>query len=133
MTSFPHNLVLDSQPRFGLTLSECLHLYNFLINQRFFMKLVAKYSASVSLSDQVHVKVCNPIPLREDAQKWWMDSDNYRLPTEHAYSISSPCEPYGSGELKIRNKPKPCRLSNIVGQWFCRNVSILFQAPLMSR
>ena len=27
------------------------------------MKLVAKCSASVSLSDQVHVKVCNPIPL----------------------------------------------------------------------
>ena len=63
MTSFPNNLVLDSQPRFGLTPSESLNLYNFLINQRIFMKLVAKCSASVSLSDQVHVKVCNPISL----------------------------------------------------------------------
>ena len=27
------------------------------------MKLVAKCSASVSLSDQVHIKVCNPISL----------------------------------------------------------------------
>ena len=27
------------------------------------MKLFAKCSASVSLSDQVHGKVCNPIPL----------------------------------------------------------------------
>ena len=34
MTSFPHNLVLDSQPRFGFTLSEFLNLKNFLINQR---------------------------------------------------------------------------------------------------
>ena len=62
MTSFPHNLVLDSQPCLGLTLSECLNLNNFLINQRIFMKPVAKCSASVSLSDQVHVKVCNSIP-----------------------------------------------------------------------
>ena len=64
MTSFPHNLVLDSQPRFGLTLSEILNLYDFLINKRIFMKRVAKCSASVSLSYQVHVKVCNPIPLK---------------------------------------------------------------------
>ena len=32
MTSLPHNLVLDSQPRFGLTQSQFLNLYNFLIN-----------------------------------------------------------------------------------------------------
>ena len=64
MTSFPHNLVLDSQPRFGLTPSECLNLYSFLINRLVFMKLVAKCSASLSQSDQVYVKVCNPIPLR---------------------------------------------------------------------
>ena len=63
MTSFPHNLVLDSKPRFGLTPSECLNLYNFLINQRVFMELFAKGPASVSLFEQVHVKVCNPIPL----------------------------------------------------------------------
>ena len=69
MTSFPHSLVLDSQPRFGLTLSECLNLYNFLINQWVFIKIVAKCSASVSLSDQVHVKVCNPIPLRKTLAK----------------------------------------------------------------
>ena len=64
MASFSHNLVLDSQPRFGLTPSECLNLYSFLINQQVSMKLVAKCSASVSQSDQVYVKVCNPIPLR---------------------------------------------------------------------
>ena len=29
------------------------------------MKLVAKCSASLSLPDQVHVKVCNPIPLSD--------------------------------------------------------------------
>ena len=29
------------------------------------MELVAKCSAYVSLSDQVHVKVCSPIPLRK--------------------------------------------------------------------
>ena len=63
MTSFPHSLVLDSQPRFGLAPSECSNLFNFLINQRVFMKLVAKCSSSVSLSGQVHVKVCNPISL----------------------------------------------------------------------
>ena len=28
------------------------------------MKLVAKCSAFISLSDKVHVKVCNPIPVR---------------------------------------------------------------------
>ena len=32
------------------------------------MKLVAKCSASVSLSYQVHVNVCNPIPLRMNGQ-----------------------------------------------------------------
>ena len=64
MTSFPHSLVLDLQPRVGITPSECLNLYNFLINQQVFMKLVAKCSSSVSLSDQLHAKVCNPIPLK---------------------------------------------------------------------
>ena len=63
MTSFPHNLVLDSQPHFGLTKLKSLNLFNFLINQRIFMKIVAKCSAFISLSYQVHVKVCNPIPL----------------------------------------------------------------------
>ena len=57
MTSFPHNLVLDSQPRFGLAPSEILNLYNFLINKRIFMKLVAKCSAFVNLSYQELVKV----------------------------------------------------------------------------
>ena len=42
MTSLPHNLVLDSQPHFGLTHSEVLNLYNYLINQRIFIKFVAK-------------------------------------------------------------------------------------------
>ena len=32
MTSLPHNLILDSQPCFGLTQSEFLKLYNLLIN-----------------------------------------------------------------------------------------------------
>ena len=62
MTSFPHNLVLDSQPRFGLTQSEFLNLYSFLINERIGIKIVAK-SDLRSLSYQVHVKVCNPIPI----------------------------------------------------------------------
>ena len=43
MTSFPHNLVLDTQPRFGLTQANILKLYNFLINWRILMKIVAKY------------------------------------------------------------------------------------------
>ena len=30
--SFPHNLVLDSQPHLGLTSSEFLNLHKFLIN-----------------------------------------------------------------------------------------------------
>ena len=63
MTSFPHNLVLDSQSRFGLTPSEFLNLNNFLINKWIFMKLVAKCSTSVCLSYQAHVKDCNPISL----------------------------------------------------------------------
>ena len=63
MTSFPHNLVLDSEPRFGLTQFEFLNLYNFLINKPIFMKIVAKSSDLISLSYTVQVKVCNPIPL----------------------------------------------------------------------
>ena len=63
MTSFPHNRVLNTQPRFALALSEFLNRYNFLMNLQIFMKIVAKCSAFVSLSYQVHVKVCNPIPL----------------------------------------------------------------------
>ena len=42
MTSFPHSLILDLQPHFELTLSECLNLYNFLINLPIFMKILAK-------------------------------------------------------------------------------------------
>ena len=63
MTSFPHNLVFDSQPRFGHTQSDFLNLYNFLINLWIFVKIVAKCSAFVSLSYQVHLKVCNSILL----------------------------------------------------------------------
>ena len=63
MTSFPHYLVLDSQPRFGLKKLEFLNLYNFLIDYRILMKLDAKCSAFESLSYHEHVKVCNPIPL----------------------------------------------------------------------
>ena len=70
MTSFPHNLVLDSQPRFGLTSSEVLNLDNFLINKQILMKLVAKCSAFVSVSYQVHIKVCNPIPLNIRYRNW---------------------------------------------------------------
>ena len=50
--SFPHNHVLDSQPRFCLTQSEFSNLYNFLINVQIFMKCVAKSSAFVNLSCQ---------------------------------------------------------------------------------
>ena len=69
MTSFPHNLVLDSQPRFGLTQFEFLNLYNFLINLSIFMKIDTKCSDFVSLSYQVQVKVCNPISLTSN--KFW--------------------------------------------------------------
>ena len=63
MTSLPHNLVMDTQPRFGLIQSKFLNLCNFLINWRILMKIVAKCLAFVSLPYQVHVKVCNLIPL----------------------------------------------------------------------
>ena len=63
MTSSPHNLVLDIQSRFGLAQSTFLNLSNLLINRRILMKIVAKCLAFVSLSYQVHVKVCNHIPL----------------------------------------------------------------------
>ena len=49
MTSFPHSLVLSSQPRFEVIPSEFSNLYNFLINERIFMKLVAKCLAFVTL------------------------------------------------------------------------------------
>ena len=64
MTSFPHCLALDSPPRFELTPSEFLNPYNFLISWPIFMKIVVKRSAFVCLSYKVHVKVCNPIPLK---------------------------------------------------------------------
>ena len=63
MTSFPHYLVLDSQPLFGPTQLEFLNLYTFLIDYRIFMKLFANCSAFTSLSYQEHVKVCNPTSL----------------------------------------------------------------------
>ena len=65
MTSFPHNLVLDPQPRFGLTPVEYSVVYNFLISKPIFMKIVAKCLACVFLSYKVHVTVCNPIPLKK--------------------------------------------------------------------
>ena len=57
MTSFPHNLVLDIQSHFELAKSTFLNLFNFRINWRILMKIVAKCLAFVSLSYQVHVKV----------------------------------------------------------------------------
>ena len=42
MTSLPHNLALDTQHRFGLTESEFINLYNFLINKPIFINFVAK-------------------------------------------------------------------------------------------
>ena len=68
MKSFPHSLVLDSQPRFELIPSNFSNPYNFLINQPIFMKNVAKCSAFECLSYKVHVKVCNPIPLKLTAE-----------------------------------------------------------------
>ena len=63
MTSFPHNLILDSQTRFGLSLSQFLNIYNFLINKQIIIKIAAKCSVFVSFSYQVHVKIYNLIPL----------------------------------------------------------------------
>ena len=68
MTSFPHNLVLDSQPRFGFTPSQFLNLYDFLIDLQIFMKIGAKCSAFLSLAYQVHVKVCNHISLNPNTK-----------------------------------------------------------------
>ena len=34
----------------------------------------------------------------------WTDDDGRRQTTDHGYTISSPCEPEGSGELKIQTK-----------------------------
>ena len=48
------------------------------------MKLVAKCSASVSLSDQVHVKVCNPIPL---IQAQWISQTLAKPKPISAYSF----------------------------------------------
>ena len=66
MTSPPHNLVLDSQPRFGLTKSEFLNLYSFLINQRIFIKFVAKCQSLQPTSSEFKDNICNPIPLSKD-------------------------------------------------------------------
>ena len=63
LTSFPHNLVLDTQPRFGLTQSEFLNNHNVLINLRIFMKIAARCSAFINLSYKVHLKVCYLISL----------------------------------------------------------------------
>ena len=85
MTSFPHNLVLDIQPHFGLAQSTFLNLYNFLINWRILMKIVAKCLAFISLSYQAHVKVCNPIALRHCIQfrkKWYHCLSNIRAVIE---------------------------------------------------
>ena len=54
--SIPHNLVLESQPGFGLIPLEFLNLYNFLINKRIFMKIVAKCLVFISIAYQVRVK-----------------------------------------------------------------------------
>ena len=48
----------------------------------------------------------------EDLRKWWTTDDGRTTDgrtddgrtTEHGYTISSPCEPDGSGELKTRCK-----------------------------
>ena len=32
----------------------------------------------------------------------WTDDDGRRWTTDHGYTISSPCEPEGSGELKMK-------------------------------
>ena len=49
MTSLPPNLVLDSQPRFGLTKSD--------------LKFVAKCLSLQSPSSEFKDNLCNPIPL----------------------------------------------------------------------
>ena len=64
MTSLPHNLVLDVKPRFGLTKSEFLNLYNILINQRIFIKFVAKCKSLQPISSEFKDNLCNPIPIK---------------------------------------------------------------------
>ena len=63
LTSLPHNLVLDPQPRFGLTQSDFLKLYNFLITKRIFIKFIAKCKSLQLPSSEFKDNLCNPIPL----------------------------------------------------------------------
>ena len=63
MKSFPHNLVLDSQPRFGFIQSEFSNLYNFLKNWRIFIKFVAKCLSFQPSSFEFENNLCNPISL----------------------------------------------------------------------
>ena len=59
---FPHSLVLDPQPLLD-SQSGFLSVYNFLIKELIFMRIVAKCSTCICNSYKVHVEVCNPIPL----------------------------------------------------------------------
>ena len=52
MKSFPYSLILDPHPRFGLTSSEFLNLYYFLLIGQF----LSNCSVLVCLSCKVHVK-----------------------------------------------------------------------------
>ena len=65
----------------------------------------------------IYINFCSPFPRRlnikfgfdrpsgfreEDVWKMWTDAGRRRT-TDHGYTISSPCEPEGSGELKNDN------------------------------
>ena len=64
MTLFPHNLVLDSQPRFGLAQSEVLNLNNLLLNVLAdFHENCCKVSSLQPLSSEFKDNLSNPIPI----------------------------------------------------------------------
>ena len=61
--SFPHNLVLDSQPRFGFIQSEFLNPCHFPINWRIFIKFAGKCKSLQPLSFEFVDNLFVPIPL----------------------------------------------------------------------
>ena len=134
MTSFPHYVVLDSQPRLGLTQSEFLNLFNFLIECRIFMKLFANCSAFASLSYQEHVKVFKPIPLisprllREGANQLCTPLSKFfnrliisgQYPQAWKYANVKPV--YEKGDKQLPNNYRPISLLSVIGKTMERSV-----------
>ena len=67
------------------------------------MKLVAKCSASVSLSYQVHVKVCNPIPLNFTLISSPIEDDQHDIPKAYFVSMKSMYHSCFTAGLEVSN------------------------------